>query len=154
ARGANGLPVGGAAGTLSIASDGSQVLLDSTIKAKAAAGQRGASFSLDIASLPNFSALSQRLNDAGFSKSRSFRIRTGDVTVDGSTVAEEFSLSADYGTVTVAGSIDARTRYGGNIAIYGGLGLVMTNAAVLRAGATDTVDHLGSGRVTLGISGG
>ena len=30
----------------------------------------------------------------------------------------------------------------------------MTNAAVLRAGATDTVDHLGSGRVTLGISGG
>jgi filamentous hemagglutinin family protein len=154
ARDAEGRPIGGGAGTLAIASDGSQVVLDGTIKAKAAAGQRGASFSLDIAALPNFRALSQRLNDAGFSKARSFRVRSGDVTVDGTTVAEEFSLSADQGIVTVAGTIDARTTYGGAIAIYGGQGLVMTSAAVLRAGATDTVDHLGSGRVTLGISGG
>ena len=40
------------------------------------------------------------------------------------------------------------------IAIYGGNGLTMTDTAVLRAGATDTVDRLGSGRVTLGITGG
>ncbi|MCA6116450.1 filamentous hemagglutinin family protein [Bradyrhizobium sp. WSM 1738] len=154
ARDADGRPVGGGAGTLALASDGSQVVLDGTIKATAAAGQRGASFSLDIATLPNFAALSQRLNESGFSKSRAFRVRSGDVTVDGTTVVEEFSLSADQGIVTLAGTIDARARYGGTIALYGGQGLVMTNAAVLRAGATDTVDHLGSGRVTLGISGG
>ncbi|WP_082646490.1 filamentous haemagglutinin family protein [Bradyrhizobium valentinum] len=154
ARDADGRPVGGGAGTLALASDGSQVVLDGTIKATAAAGQRGASFSLDIATLPNFAALSQRLNESGFSKSRAFRVRSGDVTVGGTTLAEEFSLSADQGIVTVAGTIDARARYGGAIAIYGGHGLVMTNAAVLRAGATDTVDHLGSGRVTVGISGG
>ncbi|UPJ52707.1 filamentous hemagglutinin family protein [Bradyrhizobium sp. 200] len=153
ARDADGRAVGGGAGTLALASDGSQVVLDGTIKATAAAGQRGASFSLDIATLPNFAALSQRLNESGFSKSRAFRVRSGDVTVDGTTLAEEFSLSADQGIVTVAGTIDARARYGGVIAIYGGQGLVMTSAA-LRAGATDTVDHLGSGRVTLGISGG
>ena len=154
ARDADGRPLGGGAGTLAIASDGSQVVLDGTILATAAAGQRGASFALDIATLPSFSALSQRLNEAGFSKARSFRVRSGNVTVDGSTLAEEFSLSADQGIVTLAGTIDARTRYGGTIAIYGGQGLVMTSAATLRAGATDTVDYLGSGRVTLGITSG
>ncbi|WP_441276644.1 filamentous hemagglutinin family protein [Tardiphaga sp. 172_B4_N1_3] len=147
-------PGGGGAGSLAITSDGSQVVLDGTIKAQAAAGQRGGSFSLDIVQLPNFAALNERLNEAGFSRSRGFRIRTGDVTLDGTTVTESFTLAADHGRVTVAGSIDARARYGGSIAIYGGNGLTMTSAAVLRAGATDSVDYLGSGRVTLGISGG
>jgi hypothetical protein len=147
-------PGGGGAGSLAIMSDGGQVALDGTIKAQAAAGQRGSSFSLDIAQLPNFAALNQRLNDAGFSRSRDFRIRSGDVTVDGATVTESFALTADHGRVTIAGTIDARARYGGSIAIYGGNGLTMSNTAVLPAGATDTVDYLGSGRVTLGISSG
>ena len=42
------------------------------------------------------------------------------MTVDGTTVAEEFTLAADQGIVTIAGTIDARARYGGTIAIYGG----------------------------------
>ncbi|MDE5457055.1 filamentous hemagglutinin N-terminal domain-containing protein [Bradyrhizobium sp. CSA112] len=147
-------PGGGGAGSLAITSDGSQLVLDGTIRAQAAAGQRGGSFSLDVAQLSNFAALNQRLNEAGFSKSRGFRIRTGDITVDGTTVTESFTLAADHGRVTIAGAIDARARYGGSIAIYGGNGLTMTNTAVLRAGATDSADHLGSGRVTLGISDG
>lgn len=148
-------PGGGGAGSLAITSDGSQVVLDGAIKAQAAAGQRGGSFSLDIAQLPNFAALNQRLNEAGFTRSRGFRIRAGgDVTVDGTTVTESFTLAADHGRVIVAGTIDACARYGGSIAIYGGNGLTMTGSAVLRAGATDSVDNLGSGRVTLGISDG
>lgn len=154
ARDSEGRPVGGGAGTLAIESDSSQVALDGTINAKAAAGKRGGSFSLDIAALSDFAGLNQRLNGAGFTKSRSFRIRSGDVTVDGATTVEEFALAADQGTVTIAGTIDARATYGGSISIYGGQGLTMTNAALLRAGATDTVDGLGSGRVTLGISNG
>ncbi|WP_176454749.1 filamentous haemagglutinin family protein [Tardiphaga sp. OK246] len=147
-------PGGGGAGSLAITSDGSQVVLDGTIKAQAAAGQRGSAFSLDVAQLPNFAMLNQRLNEAGFSRSRGFRIRTGDITVDGTTVTESFTLAADHGRVTVAGTIDARARYGGSIAIYGGNGLTMTSTAVLRAGATNSMDQLGSGRVTLGISNG
>ncbi|WKA26114.1 filamentous haemagglutinin family protein [Bradyrhizobium roseum] len=147
-------PGGGGAGTLAINSDGSQLVLDGAIRAQAAAGQRGAAFSLDIAQLPDFAALNQRLNGAGFSRSRDFRIRSGDVTIDGTTVTDSFTLAADHGRVTIAGTIDARARYGGAIAIYGGNGLTMTNTAVLRAGATDSVDNLGSGRVTLGISAG
>lgn len=147
-------PSGGGAGSLAIVSDGSQVALDGTIKAQAAAGQRGGKFSLDIAALPNFGVLNERLNQSGFSGGRDFRIRSGDVTLDGTTVAESFLLAADQGHVTITGAVDARARYGGSIAIYGGNGLTMTGSAVLRAGATDTVDNLGSGRVTLGISGG
>ncbi|WP_441240899.1 filamentous haemagglutinin family protein [Tardiphaga sp. 768_D3_N2_1] len=147
-------PGGGGAGSLAITSDGSQVVLDGTIRAQAAAGLRGGAFSLDIAQLPNFAALNQRLNEAGFTRSRGFRIRAGDVMVDGTTLTESFTLAADRGRVTIAGTIDARARYGGSIAIYGGNGLTMTGAAVLQAGATDSEDHLGSGRVTLGISGG
>ncbi|WP_324614995.1 filamentous haemagglutinin family protein [Hyphomicrobium album] len=147
-------PSGGGAGTLAVTSDGGSVALDGTIKAQAAAGHRGASFALDIASLPDFAAFNQRLNAAGFSQSRDFRIRSGSVTVDGVTTVREFRLVADHGSVTIAGTIDARATYGGAIAIYAGNGLTMTSTAVLRAGATDTVDHLGSGRVTLGISGG
>lgn len=154
ARDADGRPIGGGAGTLAIASDGGQVSLDGAINARAAAGRRGGSFSLDIATLPNFGGLSQRLNDAGFTKSRSFRIRSGDVTVDGATTVQEFVLAADQGKVTIAGAIDARTTYGGSITIHGGQGLTMTNAALLRAGATDMVNGLGSGRVTLGVSSG
>ncbi|MBB4425814.1 filamentous hemagglutinin family protein [Bradyrhizobium sp. CIR48] len=154
ARDSEGRPIGGGAGTLAIEQDSSQVTLEGTINARAAAGKRGGSFSLDIAALSDFGGLNQRLNGAGFTKSRSFRIRSGDVTLDGATTAEEFALAADQGTVTVAGSIDARATYGGSISIYGGQGLTVTNAALLRAGATDTVNGLGSGRVTLGISNG
>ena len=100
-------PAGGGAGSLAISSDGNQVVLDGTIRAQAAAGQRGASFALDIASLSNFASLNQRLGEAGFLRSREFRIRTGDVTVDGTTAAESFLLAADQGRVTVAGIVDA-----------------------------------------------
>src|SRR5262249_27665606 len=48
--------------------------------------------------------------------------------------------------------IDARSTYGGTIAIAGAAGLVMEASADLRAGATDTA--LGSGRVTLEATGG
>ena len=123
-------------------------------KAQAIAGARGGTFSLDIGALPGFAALNQRLNLAGFTESRQFRIRTGSVVVDGVTTVHDFRLATDQGAVSITGTIDARNRYGGEIAIYGGNGLTVTNTAVLRAGATDTVDGLGSGRVTLGITGG
>jgi filamentous hemagglutinin family protein len=145
---------GGGAGSLVVTSDGGDVVLYGTIKAQAAAGQRGGSFALDIAALPDFAAFNQRLNLGGFSESRQFRIRSGSVTVDGTTIVRDFRLVTDQGSVTIAGTVDARNTYGGEIAIYAGNGLTMTSGAVLRAGATDTADNLGSGRITLGVNGG
>ncbi|WP_456633047.1 filamentous haemagglutinin family protein [Bradyrhizobium sp. USDA 10063] len=144
---------GGNAGNLSVtASGGGTVVLDGRLAAKAGVGGKGGSFALDIAALPDFAGLSQRLNEAGFFASRQFRIRNGDVTVSGTTTVADFSLGADRGVVTIAGVIDARAQYGGRIVISGGNGLVMESSAALLAGATDA--ELGSGRVTLEASAG
>ncbi|MDC7986977.1 filamentous hemagglutinin family protein [Rhodoplanes sp. TEM] len=145
---------GGAAGTLSLTSSGGNVSLLGTIDAHAAAGEAGGTFALDTLTLTSFSGLNRALDSAGFTASRQFRIREGDVTLDGATVAEEFVLVADAGSVTITGSVDARATYGGTISISAGNGLVMTSSTVLVAGATDTTDGIGSGRVTLEASGG
>ncbi|MDM0148335.1 filamentous haemagglutinin family protein [Variovorax sp. J2P1-31] len=146
-------PDGGNAGRLSLAaSGGGTVRLDGEIAAQAGAdGGKAGAFSLDIAALPDFAAFSQRLNDSGFNRSRQFRVREGDVRLDGSTTVEDFALVADQGRVDITGRIDARSAYGGAIRIVGGDGLTMQAGAQLLAGTTG---ELGSGRVTLEATGG
>ncbi len=140
-------PGGGNAGKLAVIASGSgTVVLDGRIAAQAGVGGTGGSFALDIAALPDFSGLSQTLNNAGFNGARQFRIRSGSVVIDGTTTVADFALGTDTGSVTLAGTIDARSLYGGRIAISGGNGLVMQSSAVLQAGSTT---ELGSGRVTL-----
>ena len=144
---------GGQAGTLAVRTTGDgTVTLDGTMTAQAGAGGRGGSFALDVAELADFGALAQTLNTAGFSAARDFRVRTGDVTVDGTTRVADFRLSADRGTVTLAGTIDARSTHGGRIEIDAGEGVTLQGTALLQAGATDAV--LGSGRVSIEASGG
>ena len=142
---------GGDAGKLAaIASGGGSVTLNGLIDAHAASGKGGA-FSLDIGALPDFAGFSQQLATAGFSRSRSFRIRSGDVVLDGVTQVENFDLTTDAGKVTITGTVDGSAAYGGNIAISAGNGLVMTSTANLVARSTTA---LGSGRVMLNASGG
>jgi hypothetical protein len=143
---------GGAAGKLSlVASNGGTVVLGGRIEAHAGAGQTGGSFALDIAALPDFAAQSQLLNAAGFSASRQFRIRSGNVMIDGLTQVADFTLVADQGSVTLAGTIDAHSGYGGRISVSAGNGLTMLGSALLQAGATG---EFGSGRVILEASDG
>lgn len=142
---------GGDAGTLSaVASGGGTVVLAGAVDAHAAAG-KGGSFTLDIGALPNFGGLSQQLEAAGFNRARQFRIRNGDVALDGNTRVESFVLATDAGRVTITGTVDASAAYGGSIAIAGGDGVAMANGASLIARSTTA---LGSGRVTLDASGG
>ncbi|WP_411886827.1 filamentous haemagglutinin family protein, partial [Polaromonas sp. YR568] len=143
---------GGNAGTLNVAAaNGGTVVLDGTINAQAGAGGKAGAFALDIAALADFAGFSQRLNAAGFNRSRQFRIRQGDITLDGTTTVEDFGLTTDQGRVTIAGTVDARAAYGGAIRITGGNGVTMNAGAQLLAGATG---ELGSGRVTLEAAGG
>ncbi|WP_454620626.1 filamentous haemagglutinin family protein [Bradyrhizobium cenepequi] len=143
---------GGNAGKLVLtASGGGTVTLDGRIAAQAGLGGRGGSFALDIATLPDFAGMSQTLNGSGFTRSRQFRVRSGNVVIDGTTEVADFALTTDQGAVTLAGTIDARSEYGGNIAISAGNGLTMLGSTLLRAGATGA---LGSGRVTLEASNG
>ncbi|WP_454621111.1 filamentous haemagglutinin family protein [Bradyrhizobium cenepequi] len=148
----SGASDGGGAGALTLtATGGGTVTLDGAIAARAIDGERAGSFSLDIDALPNFAALSQRLNDAGFLAARQFRIHSGDVTIDGTNTVGDFDLVADRGAVTITGRIDSMTAYGGHIAISAGNGITMNAGASLIARATSDV---GGGRVLLDAAGG
>ncbi|MGF6346854.1 filamentous haemagglutinin family protein [Variovorax sp. W2I14] len=149
-------PDGGDAGTLSLAaSQGGTVVLDGVIAAQAGTngngGGKAGSFALDIEALPDFAGFSQRLNDAGFNRSRQFRIRQGNVVLGGLTTVEDFGLTADRGSIDISGTVDARSAYGGVIRITAGGGVAMQAGAQLLAGATG---ELGTGRVTLEAAGG
>ncbi|WP_296556862.1 filamentous hemagglutinin family protein [Pigmentiphaga sp.] len=140
-------PGGGSAGTLALtAGNGGSVLLAGDVGAHAGEDGQAGSLSLDIDALPDFGAFNARLNEAGFLQARDFRIRNGDVTVDGHTRVEQFTLSADRGRIDVVGTVDARAGYGGVIRIIGGGGVALRDGAELLAGATEAI---GSGRVAL-----
>ncbi|GGB95499.1 hypothetical protein GCM10007205_00900 [Oxalicibacterium flavum] len=143
---------GGDAGQLSVtAEDGGAVTLDGVIHAQAGKGGLAGAFNLDIDALSDFGVLAARLDEAGFTRARHFRVRQGNVVLDGATAAQDFVLMADHGKVTVQGVVDARAPYGGSIRISGGNGIAVGAQAQLLAGSTG---ELGSGRVTLDAVGG
>ena len=137
---------GGNAGTLTaVAATSGTVSLNGAIDARAPRGA-GGKFTLDIAQLPDFAGFSRQLDAAGFTTSRSFRVRSGNVVVNGVTKVEDFGLATDAGVITVAGVVDAVKAYGGSITMVGGGGLVMDASSSLRATSTTA---LGGGRVLL-----
>ena len=95
---------GGDAGSLTISAIHGDLSSAGTFFGAGGTGGVNGSFSLDIGSLPTLASLSTQLNSAGFTQSRSFRVRTGDVTVDGTTTSQTFDLSADQGSITSDGN--------------------------------------------------
>ena len=127
---------GAAAGQLSVvATDGKgqgQAVLLGALRGSALAGVDGLAqpqgqFILDTDSAGAkgaFGALNALLNDGGFTQSRQFRIRQGDVQLAGidSITAREVSIAADNGSITVTDSarIDASGDKGGSIELLAG----------------------------------
>ena len=81
-------------------------------------------FSLDAKTFnqsgsPDIGPLDQLLNGAGFDQSRTYRVRTGDVSVTGTATALNYSISADAGSIVVTstGKIDASGATGGTISL-------------------------------------
>ncbi len=100
-------------------------------------GNTGGSFVLDVVTVPNNSlaALNGTLDLGGFNELRSFRLRTGDVLVDGTAKARHFNVSADQGSINVSGIIDASGRTGGTIALSAANNLVLGPSARLTVAA-------------------
>lgn len=142
----------GSAGTLSISAPNGSFSVDpsAVISAMAAPDGTGASFSLDVNSLPSVSALesvlvSSGLNHAnGFNDSQSFRIRSGNVAIDSSVKTHAFSLSADTGFINVTGSIDASGKTGGSISLQAGGSVILEDGSALSVHG-DTYDAAGKG---------
>lgn len=123
--------VGASAGTVTIkSSNGSNAIAtnNGTLKGDAVAGidgkaQTQGSFVLDVdqlASADQFNALNAKLNTGGFTESRQFRVRNGDVALDtGKTLtAHDVIVSADNGSISIGGDIDATGGKGGSIQLF------------------------------------
>ncbi len=69
------------------------------------AGAPGGSFDLDVDRIGDIDGLNLVLNDGGFTERRRLRIGEGDITLTKGVRARDVSITADGGSLTVAGTI-------------------------------------------------
>lgn len=81
---------------------------------------KGAGFDLDVAALADFSTLNTALNQGVFDGARTFRVRTGDVSLSASDTvrASEVQIAVDDGKLDLAGHIDVSGNDAGRINLY------------------------------------
>ncbi len=121
---------GGNAGSLTISSPNGSIVTKGSLHG---AGGAGGIFNLDIGSLPRTAALDTLLNSGGFTQARNIRVRTGDILVDGDSSARAIYLSADQGSITVTGTIDAYSNNGGTIGLFANANVTLASGAELNA---------------------
>lgn len=134
----------GNAGAFSVSAPKGAFVLGGSVSGQGGLGGLNGSFNLDAGSLASFSALNSVLNNGVFNESRTIRLRTGDVVVSGSTTARNFVLSADAGSITVSGTIDASGTTGGNIDLKASGSVTLNAGAILNATA-QTFSNAGKG---------
>lgn len=134
------------AGKIRISAVAGTATIEGDLSGKAGSeGGESGSAELDVKTLADFGAINGKLSDGGFAKSREMRVRTGNVTVaeDDTVRAERVVISADAGTLTVNGAIDASAAQGGTMGLYGGTGVTVTGTASLTAKGTEDGAHGG-----------
>lgn len=129
----------GIAGSLTVNAAKGTLTLNGVLR-----GKGGASFALDVGTLATTSALNNILNAAEFTNARSFRVRTGDVTINGTSTAHTFILSADAGKIDVTGTINASGATGGTIQLMAAQGVTLKSGATLNASGA-AYDNAGKG---------
>jgi filamentous hemagglutinin len=162
-----GNTVTGNAGTFAVNAAKGAFNLDAgaVLHGRAGAGRTSGGFVLDTGSLPGFTTLASALNDGGFFQQRSLRVRTGDVLIDGTNAAHNFTVSADTGNIHVAGTIDAswkaglsdadaalikaKDRTGGSITLVAHGDLVVQSGALLTVHAQEFSSAGKGGQVRL-----
>lgn len=119
--------------------------LQGQVRPAADAGQpvpQGASAEVDAGSLANFSTLNAALQAGGFGGERVMRARTGniDIAATDTVRAKAIQLSADGGSINVAGSLDASGEKAGEkageIGLHAGQSVALQSGADLRAQAS------------------
>ena len=137
----------GDAGSLAVSAAAGTVTLGGTLAGHGAEGFQDGHFIYAAKRLgsDDFTALNQRLNDAGFFGARSFVIKTGDLTVGDGVRAHQVSIATDGGSLTVDGAIDASGDGPGRIELAAQGSLALTGRAVLDAhGNTLITDSYGA----------
>ena len=146
-------PGGGNAGTISVSAPQGNFTLAGSLDGQAGAGGSGGTFSAEFSpgagATSSLSGIDNMLNLAGFFQSRSYRVHTGDVNVDGLATSHSYTVSADAGSITVTGTIDASGPQGGTVSLVANGSLVLNPTAVITVAAQDFSDAGKGGAVTL-----
>jgi hypothetical protein len=135
---------GGRAGLLEILATSGGFQNAGSLLGSAGEDRQGGSFDLDVRELPSFAAINTPLEEGGFSASRSFRVRTGDVLIDQAVASRIFRLSTDAGNIQVASRIDASGQTGGIISLSSSGSLTLRDGADLSV-AAEKFDSAGKG---------
>lgn len=145
---------GGAdAGSIKLTAAAGSLQVAGTLDGSAEGAGTGGSFGADAQNLGDFSALTQQLGSSGFAGDLSFRQRgVGDLVVaNGAAVrGTSVAMTADQGSIVVAGGIVAHDEGGGRINLSASNG--MTISGTLDARATSAEER--NGRIDLNVSNG
>ena len=137
---------GGHAGTLNVSAQAGSFEFQGSILGSAGAGRRTGSFTLDTAGVAGgaLGVIDAALNAGSFTESRQYRLRSGNVIVDGAAVSHLYRVTADQGSLTVTGTIDASGTTGGTIELAANGSLILANGSLLDASGDD-FSHAGKG---------
>ncbi|MGO4711256.1 filamentous haemagglutinin family protein [Bradyrhizobium sp. 2TAF24] len=119
------------AGSVTIAAANGQVALGGVLNGSATGRAASGAFTVTAGTLADFAGLNATLNQGGFFESRSFDIKTGDLSIGDGVRAHNVTVSVDGGSLTVAGTIDASGAAPGTIRLSGMNGLTLASNAVL-----------------------
>ncbi|MEO5913110.1 MAG: filamentous hemagglutinin family protein [Luteolibacter sp.] len=110
-------PGGGNAGAINVKAPVGIFDLKGVITGTAGATGNQGEFSLDIGSVAGgrLASLDAALNAGSFTQSRDYRIRNGNVNIDGLATSRIYRVSADSGNIRVSDTIDASGLTGGII---------------------------------------
>jgi filamentous hemagglutinin family protein len=136
----------GSAGTLRLtAPNGTLIMEGSPFRASKGNGGKAGTFLADLFGYNggNLDPLQGILKPAGFTEKQDLRIRNGDVTLADAT-ARSFRLSADSGSITVTGTINASGKTGGTIGLFAGQSVILESGSVLNVHG-DALDAAGKG---------
>ena len=131
-------PEGGAAGRVNI--QATTLALAGELAGQANAGERSGSASLDLGSSADFSVLNTALNAGGFAEERQLRLRSGSIVVGAGDVvaARRVGMSADDGSITVAGTVGTGDAKGGaRVHLYANNDLTLAAGSQILAQASD-----------------
>ncbi len=128
---------GGNAGKIAVQAVQGQFSALGEFLGQAGADGKGGSFELDTLQLASLDVLRDLLNAGGFTESRDVRVRTGNLTVAGTTVTRNYTLAADGGNIDVTGVIDGSGVTGGNISLIARGNLTLQAGSVLTVAAEE-----------------
>ena len=137
------------AGTVKVSATQGTLNLDGSLNGSATGTGLGGNLDVDVGSLSNLSATNQAAT--GFTESRSYRVRTGDVAITGTgeqaLTARDISVAADAGSITVSGDVIATAPKNSRVGLYANQNLTLASTANIQANSTKAGEE--GGRVEL-----